>query len=72
MWTLGIYIAKRQHVATMLDEKGKKVFGNFSFTNTNEGLNLLLNRIKQIDISTNNLHRYGSWSLLDDSLPLSC
>jgi transposase len=55
MWTLGIDIAKSRHVATMLDEKGKKVFGNFSFTNTNEGLNLLLNRIKQIDISTNNL-----------------
>lgn len=55
MWTLGIDIAKRRHVATMLDEKGKKVFKNFSFTNTNEGLNSLLERINQIGISKENL-----------------
>lgn len=55
MWTLGIDIAKRRHVATLLDENGKKVFTNFSFANSNEGLTLLMTRIKQVDISKSNL-----------------
>lgn len=55
MWTLGIDIAKRRHVATLLDENGKKVFTNFSFANSNEGLTLLMTRIKQVDISIDNL-----------------
>ena len=55
MWTLGIDIAKHRHVATLLDENGKKVFTNFSFANSNEGLMSLMTRIKQIDISEENL-----------------
>jgi len=30
MWTLGIDIAKRKHVAALLDERGKRAFKNFS------------------------------------------
>jgi hypothetical protein len=29
MWTLGIDIAKRKHVATLSDDDGKKVFKKF-------------------------------------------
>lgn len=55
MWTLGIDIAKRKHVAALLDENGKGVFNNFSFANTMEGVNLLLARIRQVGISMENL-----------------
>ena len=55
MWTLGIDIAKRKHVAALLDDNGKRVFKNFSFTNTMEGVNRLLDRINQVGFSTKNL-----------------
>jgi transposase len=55
MWTLGIDIAKRRHVATLLDDAGKRAFKNFSFTNTNEGFQLLNNRIQTIGISADNI-----------------
>ena len=55
MWTLGIDIAKRKHVATLLDDKGKRAFSNFSFASTMEGVNLLIAKIKQIGFSTENL-----------------
>lgn len=45
MWTLGIDIAKRNHNASLLDEAGKTVFNNLTFTNDNEGLEKLLKRI---------------------------
>ena len=55
MWALGIDIAKRKHVATLLDDKGKKVFKNFSFTNTMDGVNLLFEKLKETDNSKENL-----------------
>jgi len=55
MWTLGIDIAKRKHVAALLDDTGQKVFKNFSFTNTMEGVNLLMTKVKQVGFSTENL-----------------
>lgn len=55
MWTLGIDIAKRKHVAALLDDNGKRVFKNFSFTNTMEGVNRLLDRINQVGFSIENL-----------------
>jgi len=55
MWTLGIDIAKRKHVATLLDDDGKKVFKNFAFTNTMDGVNMLLGKLKQTDNSKENL-----------------
>ena len=51
MWTLGIDIAKRKHVAALLDDNGKRVFKNFSFANTMEGVNRLLDRINQVGFS---------------------
>ena len=45
MWTLGIDVAKYKHNATLIDENGKNVFRNMSFTNDNEGLNKLLKRV---------------------------
>lgn len=55
MWTLGIDIAKRRHVAALLDDSGKRVFKNFSFANSMEGVNMLLARIQQIGFSVENL-----------------
>jgi transposase len=55
MWTMGIDVAKHRHVATLLDEQGKRVFKNFSFPNSHEGLNSLLDRIRQVGISAKNL-----------------
>ena len=55
MWTLGIDVAKRRHVATLLDEAGKRVFKNFSFAQSREGFKSLQHRIEVVDISTNNI-----------------
>ncbi len=55
MWTLGIDIAKRKHVAALLDDQGKRVFKNFSFANSMEGLDLLMTKIKQVGFSNENL-----------------
>jgi transposase len=55
MWTLGIDIAKRKHVVTLLDDDGKKVFKNFTFTNTMDGVNMLLGKLKETDNSKENL-----------------
>jgi transposase len=45
MWTLGIDVAKRRHNATLLDEDGKAVFRNVSFTHSREGLDGFLDRL---------------------------
>ena len=45
MWTLGIDIAKYRHNATLLNESGKAIFRNLSFTNDIEGLEILLSKI---------------------------
>jgi len=55
MWTLGIDVAKRRHVATLLDEAGKRVFKNFSFAQSREGFKSLQHRIEVVDISTDNI-----------------
>ena len=55
MWTMGIDIAKRRHVATLLDDAGKRVFKNFFFANSLEGFKLLQSRIQTIDIAAENL-----------------
>ena len=55
MWTLGIDIAKRKHVATLLDDDGKKVFKNFAVMNTMDGVNMLLGKLKETDNSKKNL-----------------
>jgi len=55
MWTLGIDIAKRRHVAALLDDNGKRVFKNFSFGNTIEGVNLLMTKVQQVGFATENL-----------------
>ena len=55
MWALGIDIAKRKHVATLLDDDGKKMFKNFAFTNTMDGVNMLLEKLKETDNSKRNL-----------------
>ncbi len=55
MWTLGIDIAKRKHVATLLDSDGKKVFKTFVFTNTMDGVNLLFEKLKETDHSKESL-----------------
>ena len=55
MWTLGIDIAKRKHVAALLDDNGKRVFKNFSFGNAIEGVNLLMTKVQQVGFATENL-----------------
>ena len=47
MFYLGIDIAKNTHVASLIDEKGKTIFKGFSFSNTTEGGNSLLEIIKK-------------------------
>ena len=46
MFYLGIDIAKNTHVASLIDEKGKNIFKGFSFSNTTEGGESLLEIIK--------------------------
>lgn len=45
MFYLGIDIGKNTHVASLMDEKAKIVFKAFSFSNTSEGANALLQKI---------------------------
>ena len=47
MFYLGIDIAKNTHVASLIDEKGKNIFKGFSFSNTTEGGESLLEMIKK-------------------------
>ena len=46
---VGIDIAKRPHVATIIDEKGPEVIRPFSFSNTTEGGDSLLARISSVN-----------------------
>ena len=45
MWTLGLDVAKYRHHATLLDEAGGTVFSNLSFTQSREGVAVLLERL---------------------------
>lgn len=45
MFYLGIDIGKNNHVASLIDEKGKTIFRAFSFSNTNDGGNSLLDKL---------------------------
>ena len=47
MFYLGIDIAKNTHVASLIDEKGKKIFKGFSFSNSTDGGKSLLEIIKK-------------------------
>ncbi len=55
MWTLGIDVAKNRHAATLLDETGKRVFKNFKFANTHEGVESLQARLEEMEISKQNI-----------------
>ncbi|MFA6694691.1 MAG: IS110 family transposase [Bacillota bacterium] len=48
MFYLGIDIAKRTHVASVMDDAGKVLLKGFSFTNTLEGAQSLLTRLHAI------------------------
>lgn len=45
MYYLGIDIGKNTHVASLIDEKAKVIFKAFSFSNTSDGANALLEKI---------------------------
>lgn len=45
MFYLGIDIGKRNHVASLIDEKSKVIFKAFSFTNTIDGANSLIEKV---------------------------
>jgi len=47
MYYLGIDIGKRKHVAAMLNDEGRAVIKGFSFDNSIEGGNALLETITQ-------------------------
>lgn len=51
MFTLGIDIAKYRHNASLLNEKGELLFGNFAFNNDQKGLDKLLGRLKSLGLS---------------------
>ena len=45
MLYLGIDIAKNNHVASLLDDNAKPLFKAFSFSNTTDGANSLLDKL---------------------------
>lgn len=45
MMYLGIDIGKRNHVASLIDENAKNLFKAFSFSNTTDGANDLLEKL---------------------------
>lgn len=55
MLYLGIDISKRNHIASLLDEKGKTVFKAFSFSNTTEGGTSLLEKLKRCGATPYNM-----------------
>jgi len=55
MFFLGIDIGKNNHVASMLDDKGKPVFKAFSFANTTDGGESLLSKLEKHDANSANL-----------------
>lgn len=48
MFYLGIDIGKRSHVASLMNSEGKVLFKGFSFTNSSEGAQSLLERLTTI------------------------
>lgn len=55
VYFLGIDIGKNTHVASMIDENGKTVFRAFSFTNTTDGGESLLDKLSQCGANEKNL-----------------
>ena len=51
MYTVGIDIGKKTHVATMLDEQGRTVFRKLRFPHSREGLDVLLTRLTETGVS---------------------
>ena len=46
MFFLGIDIGKNFHVASLIDDKKKVIFKAFSFSNSTEGANSLINKLE--------------------------
>lgn len=55
MLYLGIDIGKHNHVASLLDEKGKILFKAFSFSNTTEGGTSLLEKLNSYGVTPSNI-----------------
>jgi len=55
MKTLGIDIAKRSHNATLLNQDGEVIFGNFTFANDHKGLERLMDQLKTHGAIASNL-----------------
>jgi predicted NBD/HSP70 family sugar kinase len=74
MFYLGIDIGKNKHVASMLNEKGKTIFKAFSFSNTTDGGEALLDKLNSFVNSTQavEIGMERHWSLLVISLFVSC
>lgn len=52
MFYIGIDIAKRSHVATILDNQGERIGKHFSFTNSQDGFNKLLTKLTKLSQDT--------------------
>ena len=51
MFYLGIDIGKNTHVASLIDNNAKPVFRAFSFSNTTDGANSLLDKLSKFELS---------------------
>ena len=54
MFNVGIDIAKREHVAAVVDQDGKLLVGSFKFSNTADGFAKLLVRLEQAGVTGEN------------------
>lgn len=52
MFYCGIDIAKNKHYACVVDSNGKVIIEAFGFDNSMDGFNLLLNKLKHVDLSS--------------------
>ena len=48
MYTLGIDVAKRRHHATLLDDSGATVFGNYEVLHSRKGFEQLLTKLATV------------------------
>ncbi len=55
MKTLGIDVAKRNHNATLLNEDGEVIYGNFTFANNHKGLERLVGQLKSHGVISTDL-----------------
>ena len=52
---LGIDVGKRRHVATLLDAQGQTVFRNYGFAQSRDGVEGLLGRLAEAEVSPDEL-----------------